>query len=53
VTVRTKVTKRPHLKIIDKIRNKIAAKLALKIGNAMGFDDILEALKDKAINDDI
>jgi len=52
VTVKSKVTKRPHHKIMDKLRAKIAQKLQEKLGE-MGFGTILTALKDKTVDEQI
>ena len=43
-TVKTKVTKRPHQKIMDKLRQKIAQKLREKLGEEFG-EEIMVALK--------
>jgi hypothetical protein len=48
VTVKSKVTKRSHLKIMSKIKAKIADKLKEKIGAELGAD-IMSALQDKSI----
>ena len=45
--VSSKVTRRPFLKIMDKIKMKLVAKLQEKMGAEMG-DNILAALKDKS-----
>jgi hypothetical protein len=51
LTVKSKVTKRPHLKILEKIMSKIAYKLEEKIGSEIGITGIINALKDKAVED--
>jgi len=48
VEVASKVTKRPHMKIMDKLRMKIAAKLKEKMGDTMG-ENIFQALKAKQV----
>ncbi len=49
-TVSSKVTKRPHMKIMMKLQQKIAAKLQEKLGAEFGVN-IMTALKDKSIQD--
>ena len=51
-TVTSKVTKRPHLKIMEKLKSKIAQILQQKM-NDMGYGMILAALKDKTIEEQI
>lgn len=51
-TVKTKVTKRPHIKIMEKLKSKIAQILQKKM-NDMGYGMILAALKDKNIEEQI
>lgn len=46
----SKVTHRPFLKIMEKIRLRISEKLRAKIGETFG-EDIFKALKDKQIED--
>lgn len=48
-TVTSKVTKRPHLKIMEKLKQKIADKLREKLGAAFG-NDIILALGDKGVD---
>jgi|LauGreDrversion4_2_1035121.scaffolds.fasta_scaffold99377_3 hypothetical protein len=48
VEISTKVTKRPYMKIMEKIRGKIADKLKEKFGEVQG-QEILEALREKHI----
>lgn len=48
VVVKSKVTKRPHLKIMAKLKEKIAARLREQIGEELG-NDIMTALEDKTI----
>jgi uncharacterized protein YbcV (DUF1398 family) len=52
VEVSTKVTKRPYMKIMEKIRSRIADRLKEKLGDEQGHV-ILEALKDKHIEHQI
>lgn len=52
VEISTKVTKRPYMKIMEKIRGKIADRLREKFGDESG-KEILEALKDKHIEHQI
>jgi len=52
-TVTTKVTKRPHLKILEKLTQKIAQKLQEKIGAQLGMSNILAAMKDKSVENQI
>lgn len=52
VTVKSKVTKRPHLKIMEKLRGKIASKLKEKLGAEFG-ENIMAALHDKSIDQQI
>lgn len=49
--VRSKVTKRPHVKIMEKLMLKIAQKLAEKIGNEIGLPNIMNAMKDKNVEE--
>jgi hypothetical protein len=51
-TVSSKVTKRPHLKIMMKLQQKIALKLQEKLGAEFG-ENIMTALKDKSIQEQI
>lgn len=48
VEISTKVTKRPYMKIMEKIRSKIAERIRDKFGAHEG-DLILDALKEKHI----
>ncbi len=48
VEISSKITKRPYLKIMDKIKSKIEEKLREKIGLQFG-DNIMQALKDQSI----
>ena len=48
VEISTKVTKRPYMRIMEKIRLKIADRLKEKFGEAAG-QEILEALREKHI----
>ena len=52
-TVTTKVTKRPHLKILEKLSQKIAQKLQEKLGAQLGMPNILAAMKDKSVENQI
>ena len=52
VEISTKVTKRPYMKIMEKIRSKIADRIREKFGEYEG-DAILEALKEKHIEHQI
>lgn len=52
VEISTKITKRPYMKIMEKIRSKIADRLIEKFGPEAG-NEILEALKDKHIEHQI
>ena len=52
VEISSKVTKRPHLKIMEKIRTKIEQKLREKIGLQFG-EDIMQALRDQSIEQSI
>lgn len=51
--VKSKVTKRPHLKIMEKLRQKIAQKLTEKIGQELGIQNIMLAMKDKEVQEQI
>lgn len=50
-TVRSKVTKRPHIKMMEKLMAKIAQKLQEKIGQELGLNNIITAMKDKEVED--
>lgn len=50
--ISTKVTKRPYMKIMEKIRGKIAERLKEKFGEAEG-EEILSALREKHIEHQI
>jgi hypothetical protein len=52
VEISTKVTKRPYMKIMEKIRSKIADRIRDKFGAHEG-DLILEALREKHIEHQI
>jgi hypothetical protein len=52
VEISSKVTKRPYLKIMEKIRDKITILLQSKIGQEYK-QNILVALKDKGIDTSI
>ena len=52
VEISTKVTKRPYMKIMEKIRGKIADRLKEKFGEMAG-QEIIEALKEKHIEHQI
>ncbi len=53
MTVTSKVTKRPHLKIMEKIIAKIQIKLREKMGQQYGGGLFLQALKDKQMEKQI
>jgi len=50
--VTQKVTKRPHLKIMNKLKMKIANKLKEKLGEEFG-EGIMKALSDKTVDQQI
>lgn len=52
IEISTKVTKRPYMKIMEKIRSKIADRIREKFGPHEG-ELILEALKEKHIEHQI
>ncbi len=49
VEITSKITKRPYLKIMEKIRKKLFERLRAYIGPEHADDQILEALKDHHI----
>lgn len=51
--VKSKVTKRPHVKIMEKLMLRIAQKLAEKLGNEFGMNTIMHAMRDKGVEEQI
>eukprot|EP00347_Sterkiella_histriomuscorum_P008495 403344880 len=51
--ITTKVTKRPHMKVIEKIRIKIAQRLSLNLNNQLETEKIQSILQDKGISEAI
>lgn len=51
--VKSKVTKRPHLKMMDKIIFKIAERLQQKIGQELGLATLMNVMKDRNVQEQI
>lgn len=51
--VKSKVTKRPQLKMMDKIILKIAERLAQKMGQELGIATLMNVMKDRNVQDQI